>query len=31
MEFLAYFIGFATIAAFLYFMWLDTKTHKTKH
>ena len=25
MEFLAYGIGFATIIAFFYFMWIDTK------
>ena len=27
MELLAYILGFATIIAFLYFMWIDTK-HK---
>jgi hypothetical protein len=32
MELLAYGLGFATIIAFLYFMWIDTKPlNKPKH
>ena len=32
MEILAYILGFATIIAFLYFMWIDTEPlHKPKH
>ncbi len=32
MELLAYILGFATIIAFFYFMWIDTQPlNKTKH
>jgi len=32
MELIAYILGFASIIAFFYFMWIDTKpTHKPKH
>ena len=31
MELIAYMLGFASIIAFLYFMWIDTKPlHKPK-
>ena len=32
MEILAYSLGFASVIAFLYFMWIDTKPlNKTQH